>query len=247
MEREPREDPRDDWEHADVASSTDAYARRFDGSVGAWFLEVQARHTLDLVGRSDPLRVLDVGGGHGQLTGPLLEAGHNVTVLGSDPRCGQRIQRWVREGRCRFDVGNLVDLPYPERSFDAALAFRLLPHVEDWRRLLAELCRVARSVVVVDYPSVRSANVIAEPLFSLKSRLETDTRPFRRFSPRQVEDALAAEGFAVRAHRGQFLLPMVLHRALKSGRLSNGMEAAARWSGATRYLGSPVIIRADRV
>ena len=108
-------------EHADVESSSDAYARRFSGAVGAWFLEVQARATLDLVGGlpgRPPLRVLDVGGGHGQLAGPLADAGHAVTVFGSAESCRGRVQALVDSGRVGFSTGDLLRLPFDQRHFN---------------------------------------------------------------------------------------------------------------------------------
>ena len=64
----------------DVETSSEDYARRFAGGVGAWFVEAQARITLELLAPWPRARVLDVGGGHAQLTGPLVEAGYDVTV-----------------------------------------------------------------------------------------------------------------------------------------------------------------------
>jgi len=72
--------PRED---ADVETSSDAYARRFAGPLGEYFLEVQSRLTLDLLAPWPGARVLDVGGGHGQTIGALVESGFDVTVLGS--------------------------------------------------------------------------------------------------------------------------------------------------------------------
>ncbi|MDQ2673475.1 MAG: methyltransferase, partial [Chloroflexota bacterium] len=72
-------------EDADVESSSEAYARRFAGPVGQWFLELQARLTLEsLAGLPPGATILDVGGGHAQLAPPLVEAGYRVTVVGSD-------------------------------------------------------------------------------------------------------------------------------------------------------------------
>ena len=71
---------------ADVETSSAAYARRFEGSVGRWFLDVQARTTLELLRPRPRTSVLEVGGGHAQLTGPLVEAGCDVTVYGSNAR-----------------------------------------------------------------------------------------------------------------------------------------------------------------
>jgi 2-polyprenyl-3-methyl-5-hydroxy-6-metoxy-1,4-benzoquinol methylase len=231
-------------EHADVESSSDAYARRFDGAVGAWFLDVQARITLALV--PEGASVLDVGGGHGQLAGPLAEAGHAVTVLASDPGCVHRVRALVEAGRVRFESGDLLALPFPDRAFDVALAFRLLPHVAEWRRLVGELCRVARRAVIVDYPTTRSVNAVSGALFGAKKGVEGDTRPFAVFSDDDVRAAFADHGFDAAARRPQFLLPMALHRALGTAGLSQGAEAIAAAAGLTSLFGSPVILKAER-
>jgi len=86
--------PRED---ADVVTSSDAYARRFGGAVGSYFLERQSAAVLELVRPWPGARVLDVGGGHGQVTGPLVAAGYAVTVLGSETATG----RPVAEGEDR--------------------------------------------------------------------------------------------------------------------------------------------------
>ena len=235
-------------ETADVETSSDDYARRFAGSVGAWFLERQAAATRELLADLPRgAQVLDVGGGHAQLTPMLVEAGYDVLVVGSDASCAARLAPWLGSGRCRFEVGNVIALAHEERSFDAAIAFRLLPHVARWRELVAELCRVARRLVVVDYPSSRSLNVFGERGFAAKKSFEGNTRPFTLFSPEEIRAALAAGNFAVTASRPQFLWPMVLHRMLGSRIASRALEAPAKALGLTRLLGSPVIVRAERV
>jgi hypothetical protein len=183
---------------------------------------------------------------HAQLTGPLLEAGCDVTVYGSADRCSERLQEWVRSGQARFRSGPLLQAPWPDGSFDATLAFRLLPHLDRWRELVAELCRLARHVVIVDYPTARSANAVSGALFGVKKGIEGDTRPFRVFRDAEVEEAFAAAGFVRTARRPQFLLPMALHRGLRLASLSRALEATARAAGLTRAWGSPVILRAER-
>ena len=89
----------------DIESSSDAYARRFSGPLGAWFLDVQARATLDLVAPLRARTALEVGGGHAQLTGPLVGAGLAVSVLGSSPACGARIGPWSKSWGARFVAG----------------------------------------------------------------------------------------------------------------------------------------------
>jgi SAM-dependent methyltransferase len=234
-------------EDADISTSSEDYARRFTGAVGHWFLETQTRITLDLLRTLPPgASLLDVGGGHAQITPPLIEAGYEVTVAGSDPACATRLQPWISAGRCRFEVVDLRALPYPTGSFDAVVCFRLLPHSVAWTRLIAELCRVAARCVVLDYPSSRSVNIVSSHLFGMKRAVELNTRPFITFSPRQIRSAFAAQGFAVRAEHPQFLLPMVLHRLANHVLLSKAIEGPGRLLGLTSRFGSPVILRADR-
>jgi hypothetical protein len=234
-------------EDADIASSSEDYAWRFNGATGRWFLETQARVTLKLL-RALPIgaSVLDVGGGHAQITPPLVDAGYVVTVAGSDPVCGARLQPWLSAGRCRFDVVNLRALPYASRSFDAVVCFRLLAHSVSWTGLIRELCRVASRCVLVDYPSWRSVNIVSSYLFPMKRGIELNTRPFLTFSPTQIRHAFAREGFVVRAQHGQFLWPMVVHRLTDHALLSKAAELPGRVLGLTSRFGSPVIARADR-
>jgi ubiquinone/menaquinone biosynthesis C-methylase UbiE len=234
-------------EDADIGTSSDDYARRFTGGVGRWFLETQTRLTLKLL-RELPVgaSILDVGGGHAQIAPPLIDAGYQVTVVGSDPICAARLEPWTAGGKCRFEVADLRAFPYPDRSFDAVVCFRLLPHSVSWNRLIGELCRVARRSVVLDYPSVRSANILSARLFELKRGIELNTREFMLFSSSQINSAFADRGFIVRKEQPQFLLPMVLHRWADQAALSRLAEAPGRLLGLTRWFGSPIIVRADR-
>jgi hypothetical protein len=149
--------------------------------------------------------------------------------------------------RVRFQAADLLRLPFAARAFDVALAFRLLPHVGRWRDLIAELCRVAAAAVIVDDPTQRSVNALARPLFGLKKRVEGDTRPFEVFADEDIEGAFAGHGFRIAARRPEFAVPMALHRAVGLAPLSRGVERVARAAGVTSRLGSPVIVRADRL
>lgn len=232
-------------ENADVETSSAGYARRFAGPVGDYFLEVQARATLELLAAWPAGSVLDVGGGHGQTTGPLIAAGYAVTVFGSDDVCRARVNSWIETGQARFQAGDLLSLPFPDRSFDVCLSYRLLPHVTRWEALIAELCRVARRAVVVDYPTRRSVNRLGTSFFGLKQGVEGDARPFTVFGDAEIEAAFRSSGFRVTGRRPQFFLPMALHRALGVAPLARGLEAAASALGLRKAFGSPVILRLE--
>jgi SAM-dependent methyltransferase len=237
--------PRD---NADVDASTEEYARRFAGSVGRWFLEVQSRLTLAaLAGLPVGATVLDVGGGHAQVALPLSEAGYRVTVVGSDRSCGRRLASWISAGRGRFDVADLHRLPYRDRTYDAAICYRLMAHSIDWHRLVGELCRVALYRVVMDYPARRSVNILSAPLFAMKRIVERGaTRPYAMYDRDEIAACFARAGFRVTSEQPQFFLPMALHRLVKAAWLGRAVEWPARALGLTRAFGSPVIARADR-
>jgi 2-polyprenyl-3-methyl-5-hydroxy-6-metoxy-1,4-benzoquinol methylase len=232
-----------DAELADIHSASDGYARRFAGRAGAWLLHVQERGTLRLLADYPGASVLDVGGGHGQIAGPLAAAGHRVTVLGSAAVCEHRVHDLVAAGKARFDVGSVVDLPYPDRSFDVVTSFRLLSHVHRWEQLVSELARVARQAVIVDYPVEASVNRLTPYLFSLKKRAEGNTRTYRCFTDGELARAFAASGLRRDGRYAQFFLPMVVHRQLQAPALSALLERGPRALGLTDRVGSPVIAR----
>lgn len=230
----------------DVETSSEGYAGRFAGEVGAWFLEAQARITVDLLARWPRARVLDVGGGHAQLAGPLADAGYDVTVYGSSPACAARLRPWLDGGGVRFLLGGLDRLAVDDRAFDVVVSYRLLAHVERWRELVGELCRAARTAVLVDYPTRRSLNAAARPLFEAKRGVEGNTRPFAVFADGDVREAFAAASFTTTGREPEFVLPMALHRAVGRVALSRAAERAASWLGLRKAVGSPVILRAER-
>lgn len=233
-------------ETADIETSTDDYASRFAGRVGAWMLEVQERAVLRMLAPYPDSSVLDVGGGHGQLTGALLSNGHRVTVLSSSEECKARIRSYVDSGQVGFRVGNVLELPFPDRSFEVVISIRFLAHVTRWPEFLAEMARVAGRTVIIDYPEVRSINYIGPQMFRLKKRLEGNTRPYTCFHERQLLRVFEGVGFQRSDSVRQFLLPMVLHRVFKRPGLSASLEGFLRASGLTGLLGSPVVLRLER-
>ena len=233
-------------ETADIETSSEDYAKRFSGEVGSWFLKVQEDISLKILASSPGAKILDVGGGHGQLTEGLIENGYNVTVFGSADICKSRIQKFVDENRCAYHTGNILDLPYKNQFFDIVISYRLLPHVKKWRQLISELTRVARKAVVVDFPSIYSLNCISPILFSVKKRLEGNTRPFILFRQSDLLTTFMQNGFVFSNRFPQFFLPMVLHRVIGFPLLSRAVERVCHLTGLTGNLGSPVILELVR-
>jgi len=234
-------------ETPDIETSSDDYALRFTGKIGSWFLKVQEEATLRMLEPHSGAKILDVGGGHGQLTNALIENNYNVTILGSDDVCSVRIRDFIKLSRCEFKVGNILNIPYQNQSFDIVLSYRLIPHVNQWKRLLVELARVAKIAVIVDYPSLISINYMSSYLFEFKKRLEGNTRPFSCFKENELLKVFKQVGFERAERYPEFLLPMVIHRALDSPTFSLPVEKICRLLGLTRTCGSPVILKVFRL
>ena len=232
-------------EQPDVHSSTEVYARRFEGQAGRYLLDVQTRALLRLVAPWPGASVLDVGGGHGQAAAPLAEAGYAVTVLASGVAAFGRT-RLIESERVRLAVGELYAPAFPDQSFDVSIALRMMAHVADWRALVRGLCRVTRRAVILDFPIPGGSNALAPVLFGMKKKFEGDTRGFRVIGKPEVRRAFAENGFTVDETIGQFVLPMAVHRALKAPGVSRVLEAALRGCGLAHRIGTPVILCAVR-
>jgi SAM-dependent methyltransferase len=209
-------------------------------------LERQEHTVAGLLGGLGARTILDVGGGHGQLTAALSSAGYEVTVQGSAESCKGRIAGHLSGGRCRFVTSDILNLPFEDRSFDAVVSIRLLPHVNRWPALIAELCRVSRRSVIVDYPTRRSINVLTPLLFGAKKRFEKNTRAYLLFDERDVDAQFERHGFSPSGRAPQFFLPMVVHRMLGVPAVSAFLELPFESSGLTALFGSPVIRRFER-
>jgi ubiquinone/menaquinone biosynthesis C-methylase UbiE len=238
-----------DFTWPDVETSSDAYAGRFSGDAGAYLLKVQNQGVEALLRKEQgtaPLRsALDVGGGHGQLVETLLRNAGRVTVLGSDDCCAKRIAHGPFGNQVEFRQGELLASPFEDRSYDLVTSIRLLAHMTHWHVLIAELCRVARRHVIVDYPTFAGLNALALPAYPLKRAIEGDTRTYRSFWPMQINRVFARHGFRPAGTIKQFSIPMGVHRL--AGKRVAPVEEALRVTGITRLIGNPVLARFDRV
>lgn len=88
---------------------------------------------LDALNLSSALDVLDVGAGDGRPLRELARRGHASRVVGVDPTPGPGVQPAHAEA-----------LPFPDASFDVVLFARVLAHLPDPARALAEARRVLR-------------------------------------------------------------------------------------------------------
>lgn len=233
-----------DTDRPDIHTASDAYASRFTG--GGQVALIRQAECLDRMLCSldaGPLRVLDVGGGHAQTTEMVLARGHSVVVHGSAASCFHRVAPLARAypDRLAGCTSSMLALPFADDSFDLVMALRLMAHVTCWRELLTEMLRVTRRYLVIDFPILGGVQRMAGVLFRLKMRVEGNTRPFFLYDRRDVLDHLRSLGAVPAAGEGEVVLPMALHRIIRSPGASIRAEKLLGRLGMRARWGSPVL------
>jgi len=234
--------------YADPAIARAFDDRRFGGPIGAIVAGTQARVLTNFVGRIPGRRILDVGTGTGRAALLLARGGAQVTgVDASEEMLGIARQHAAEQGvSARFLPGDAHNLDFHDRSVDVAISLRVLMHTPNWRRCVAELCRVADQLVVVDYPSAMSFALIESLVRRVTHALGARTEPYRVFSHRSIVDAFTRNGFRVQSVHRQFVLPIAFHKAIGSRRFTDRVERVLERAGLRRIFGSPVTIVAER-
>jgi ubiquinone/menaquinone biosynthesis C-methylase UbiE len=96
---------------------------------------------FEAIAEARPRRVLEVGGGEGELAERVL------TELGAELVAIDQSERMVEIQRSKgidASVGDVQELPFGDDEFDVVVAAWMLFHVADLDRALAELARVLR-------------------------------------------------------------------------------------------------------
>jgi ubiquinone/menaquinone biosynthesis C-methylase UbiE len=232
--------------YADPAMAERFDRMRFGGPIGTLVAESQERAVFEFLGDVAGKHVLDVGTGTGR--GAIALARRGALVRGVDASAEMLAVARRRADAERLDIefttGDAHALPFEDGAVDLALSLRVLMHTPGWQQCIAELCRVARRQVVVDFPAAGSLAVLQS--LARRWNLARDREAYRVFRLRSIREAFAAHGFVVsRVHR-QFVLPIAFHKAIGSRALTLASEGALRRVGLLRLAGSPVTVLAER-
>jgi ubiquinone/menaquinone biosynthesis C-methylase UbiE len=156
------------------------------------------RAAASRAGAGEPLRVLDVGCGEGQLTAAATQAGH--AVIGVD--VAEEPLRRARERHGDLDV-RLVEpdgeWPLADASFDAVWAGETIEHVLDTAGWLSEVRRVLRSggSLLLSTPANGRLAMLASALSSrrMEERFDPRSDRLRFYTPRTLARLLDDFGF----------------------------------------------------
>jgi SAM-dependent methyltransferase len=233
--------------YADPATARTFDERRFGGPIGELIAATQARVLANFVGRIRDRTILDVGTGTGRAALLFAGGGARVTAVDASEQMLQvaRSRAGAEGVTVNFQPGDALSLPFHDRSFDVVACLRVVMHSPQWKRCIAELCRVADQLVILDYPSASSAALLQ----AIARRLVPWGRNRERyqvFSHREIADQLALCGFKVRSVHRQFVLPIAVHKAIGSRRFTMAVEELFDRAGLLKLLGSPITLVAER-
>jgi ubiquinone/menaquinone biosynthesis C-methylase UbiE len=254
MTTDPRTPPAVDPAHysyahyanRDIAEGFDAL--RFGGPIGRYLLETQEALLAEVLAPLAGRRVLDVGTGTGRAALGMAARGAIVRGLDASAEMLDVARARATEAglTIAFGVADAHALPVGDREVDAAVCFRLLMHVIDWPQCVAELCRVSRQRVVIDFPAASSFAALESLWRRARKALGRPVEAYRVMSERAVRQAFAARGFRVVLVRRQFVLPIAFHKAIGRLSLSLAIERGLAAVGLLRLFGSPVTMVAER-
>ena len=234
--------------YADPAMAATFDANRFGGPIGQMLLADQERVLAEFLGNVSGLRVLDMATGTGRAALAIARRGARVTGIdASSEMLAVARQRALDAGLpIEFIEGDVHALAFADRAFDAVVCLRLLMHVPDWRRALAELCRVTGRRLVFDYPALGSTAALQAAWRRIAAAGGSQVEAYRVFRAAAIARELRRHGFRVAAIHKQFVLPIALHKAIGSASATRGIEMTLARFGVLRLAGSPVTVAAER-
>ena len=249
MSEDPSSDHYSYSAYADPVMARTFDRRRFSGPIGELVAKSQARVLANMVGRIQDREVLDVGTGTGRAAFILALGGAKVTAVdASEEMLAIARQRAAEQSltTIKFKRGDAHALDFADRSFDAVVSFRMLMHTPQWKRCVAELCRVAERLVIVDYPSATSVALFESLTRRVTHAMGAKTEPYRVFTHGTITEAFDRNGFRIRSVHRQFVLPIALHKAIGSRRFTRATERVLDHAGLLKPFGSPVTLVAER-
>ena len=193
------------------------------------------------MGSAGPRRVLDLGAGSGQLSGPLVAAGHDVVAV--DTSSDMLAQLTVRLPGVPTFVATAEELPLPDDDVDVVVAGQAA-HWFDPLRASAEFRRVLRPGGAVGF-AWHDREDTTDWSRALTGLLDRDARDQQGEAPesnRSVVQAFAAAlGAEIAAHTSRWVHRVppeaVLGRAASSSRIALLDDAAReQYLGRIRYL-----------
>jgi ubiquinone/menaquinone biosynthesis C-methylase UbiE len=217
-------------------------ADRFGGSFGRYLQHQEVETVLAMIngvhGRA----------GTGKLSIPLIQL--SIPVVSVDFSSEMLAQAWKKAKNEAVTLKSVTcdaqQLCFRDAAFECVVSSRMLMHLSDWRQGIAELCRVAKNIVVFDFPPVQSCASLDSLWKRFKRRFDPDARPYKTFAIQSVLWELQRNNFRAVEIRKQFFLPVAFHRWMNRPLWSRKIEWLLSKLFLIQLFGAPVTVKAVR-
>lgn len=245
---QPRADHYSYSVYADPAMAESFEELRFSGPIGELLARTQETVIAGYLALLQGRTILDVGTGTGRAAIALARRGAVVTGIDASAEMLAVARRRAEAAgtQVTFQQGDAHGVAFSDRAFDSVVCLRVLMHTPDWRQSLGELCRVANSRVVFDYPALISAAALQAGARRIAHAAGARVEAYRVFSDRSIRSELGAHGFRIVETHRQFVLPIALHKRFNSAQATERTERVLAGLGLRWLLGSPVTVLAER-
>lgn len=215
----------------------DREAERYDAAYdapGAPGNALRDRHAtvLDLAG-DGPGEVLDAGMGAGRLVAELERRGWRATGIDASAAMVALAQARLPGAGDRLARASIEALPFPDTSFDLAVAIGVLEYADDLEAGLRELARVLRlgGRAIVSLPNWWSVSALVrrKALYPLARRAgrRPPPQPRRLIRPSEFERLLTGAGLRLTAVRRTSFRPRMLTLGAFAAQIVFATERAA--------------------
>lgn len=227
--------------------------------VRSFIFSERKRIVLEMLGRGDLMRILDIGCGPGVYANEL--APRCRELYGVDPaRKMIELARFKRPPNAEFSVGGIENLGFADNFFDAAICVGVLEYLEDVERGIEEVARVTKrgGIAIFTAPNAESLlnkldywmrvilKLLGRKIVKMDlsmSFMDYDFQP-RLLSKRMVESALARHHFRVEVSRFHIFRLSFLNRI--TPRLSLFLAKRLNFSS-NRFFAVNYIVKARKI
>lgn len=127
----------------------DELGDKFEAYMSDYDVERRVALMFDRLLQHDSVKsrqVLEVGSGTGRISRVIANHSGDLTIVDIGPRLVDTV---AGEFRCKGVVGDALNLPFREGSFDCVVSSECIEHTPDPSQAIREMCRVCRPEGVV--------------------------------------------------------------------------------------------------
>jgi len=196
--------------------------------------------------------IVEIGAGFGRLGRSYISRYRHVHMVEPASNLREIAARTYGDAAVYHDA-SVLELPFPESSFDAALMVRVFHHLGDPEKALRELYRVLKpkGILVFNYSNRRNIRRIAGYLTGrtpnpFKSGAEHYEPALIGHTPADVEALLRSIGFGVRCQYGVGLVDKAIERFPPAGRIMKPSLLLSRLAGALKISPAQFVVAEKR-